>query len=271
MDLLLDEWLMTSWGLVMKYLLVAGLAYLLCYIILKKVLIGRKIQKKLPKPADYQREIGYSVLAMLIMTASAALNATVLLPYNNVYFGIDTYGWGYYLFSFVWMIALHDTYFYWMHRTIHHPRLFRTFHLVHHRSTNPSPWAAYAFHPLEAILEGAILPIIAFTLPIHWSAMVMFFIFSVVHDVYIHLGYEILPSRFHQTRVGRWINTSVAHNQHHRHFGGNFGLYFTCWDRWMGTLRSDYDEAYTKATPQRTVLDAATVTTPSVSGPSGGL
>jgi sterol desaturase/sphingolipid hydroxylase (fatty acid hydroxylase superfamily) len=40
------------------------------------------------------------------------------------------------------------------------------------------------------------------------------------------------------------MNTSVAHNMHHRYFKGNYGLYFTIWDRLMGTLRNDYDENF---------------------------
>ena len=39
---------------------------------------------------------------------------------------------------------------------------------------------------------------------------------------------------------GRWINTSVAHNLHHEHFEGNYGLYFLVWDRRIGTIREDY-------------------------------
>ena len=42
----------------------------------------------------------------------------------------------------------------------------------------------------------------------------------------------------------KWINTSVAHNQHHQYFTGNYGLYFLFWDRMMGTLRHDYDETF---------------------------
>ena len=34
------------------------------------------------------------------------------------------------------------------------------------------------------------------------------------------------------------------HNQHHQFFDGNYGLYFTFWDRMMGTLRADYDGQY---------------------------
>ena len=59
---------------------------------------------------------------------------------------------------------------------------------------------------------------------------------------------EIYPSpcreeTFGETEriIGKWINTSVSHNQHHQKFNGNYGLYFLFWDRWMGTLRNDYD------------------------------
>ena len=41
--------------------------------------------------------------------------------------------------AFPLMLLIHDTYFYWTHRIMHHPKLFNLFHLLHHRSTNPSP------------------------------------------------------------------------------------------------------------------------------------
>jgi sterol desaturase/sphingolipid hydroxylase (fatty acid hydroxylase superfamily) len=33
--------------------------------------------------------------------------------------------------------------------------------LLHHFSANPSPFAGYAFHPLEALLETGIIPLAA--------------------------------------------------------------------------------------------------------------
>jgi Delta7-sterol 5-desaturase len=39
--------------------------------------------------------------------------------------------------------------------------------------------------------------------------------------------------------LGRRLNTSIYHNQHHESFHGNYSLYFTFWDRWCGTLRED--------------------------------
>jgi sterol desaturase/sphingolipid hydroxylase (fatty acid hydroxylase superfamily) len=70
----------------------------------------------------------------------------------------------------------------------------------------------------------------------------------IVYNVYGHLGYELYPKGFHKTRIGRWINTSVNHNQHHQYFTGNYGLYFLFWDRILGTIRSDYDGRFEEAT-----------------------
>ncbi len=55
------------------------------------------------------------------------------------------------------MLAAHDFYFYWIHRWMHAPALYRFFHEVHHRSFNPTPGAAFSFHPLEVLLESAVI------------------------------------------------------------------------------------------------------------------
>ncbi len=146
------------------------------------------------------------------------------------------------------MLFLHDTYFYFMHRMMHHPKLYRKIHLVHHKSTNPSPWTAYAFHPIEGVLEALILPLIAFTLPVHISSFGLFFLFQIFYNVYGHLGFELYPKGFHKTIIGKWINTSVAHNLHHKKFNGNYGLYFLFWDRMLGTIREDYDVTFDTTT-----------------------
>jgi lathosterol oxidase len=118
-------------------------------------------------------------------------------------------------------------------------------------STNPSPWAAFAFHPYEAIIEAGIVVVIAFIMPVHPLALALFLLFMMVYNVYGHLGYELYPNGFSRSWLGRWINTSVNHNQHHQFYKGNYGLYFLWWDRWMGTLRPDYDEKFDEVTSRQ--------------------
>jgi len=234
-----------------RYFLIAGAAFLLFYVLRLRSLQHRKIQAKFPRLNDYLREIGYSILTIAIfaLVPLVFIGDPDISKHTLRYERIEDRGWVYFFLMFPVMLFVHDTYFYWMHRMMHHPRLFRIFHLVHHQSTNPSPWAAYAFHPLEGLLEAGILVLFLFLFPLHKLHFFLFFFFMIVYNVYGHLGWELYPPGFHRTAVGRWINTSVAHNQHHRYFKGNYGLYFLFWDRWMGTLRTDYEGHYETARP----------------------
>lgn len=233
-----------------RYFFIAGLAFLIFYILFKERFSGRRIQTKMPKMADHRRDIFYSVITILIFGALPVIFLTndAVRPYTRLYQNISDYGWVYFFLAFPLMFMIHDTYFYWTHRIMHHPGLFKLFHLVHHKSTSPTPWTAYSFHPLEAVVETGIFVLIIFIMPVHELHLAVFFFIMFVYNVYGHLGYELFPQRFHKTWIGKWVSTSVAHNMHHQYFKGNYGLYFLFWDRWMGTLRPEYDEKYEKAT-----------------------
>jgi sterol desaturase/sphingolipid hydroxylase (fatty acid hydroxylase superfamily) len=229
-----------------RYFIIAGLAFLLGYILLYKWVGYKKIQQRLPGRNDYLREIIYSIVTMLFFAFVPLfiIKNPVIAPHTTFYMNIDKYGWFYFFAAFPIMFIIHDTYFYWTHRLMHNPKFFKTFHLVHHHSTNPSPWAAYAFHPLEAMVEVGIFVVFLFTIPIHRLHLPIFFLLSIIYNVYGHTGYEIYPKGFSKHWLGKWINTSVNHNQHHQFFKGNYGLYFLFWDRVMGTIRDDYDERF---------------------------
>jgi lathosterol oxidase len=243
-----------------KYYLIGGIAFLLFYVLFRKRLSWKKIQSKYPQRRDYLREIGFSTLSIIIFALPPLiiLHSDAIRPHSTFYKDISQYGWGYFFFAFVLMLLIHDTYFYWMHRLIHHPRLFKWFHLVHHRSTNPSPWAAYAFHPLEAILESMIFVVFLFTIPINAWHLFVFFVISLVYNVYGHLGFELYPTGWNKHWLGKWLNTSVSHNMHHHYFKGNYGLYFLFWDRMMGTLRKDYDTVFQEITTKKTAIQPET-------------
>ncbi|HRG79241.1 MAG TPA: sterol desaturase family protein [Cyclobacteriaceae bacterium] len=228
-----------------RYLIIAFIAFLIFYIIKKQAWTYRKIQSRFPIARDYTREIFYSIITSLIFALIGyGLFRTPIRPYTQLYTQLEEYGVMYFFVSVGIMILAHDTYFYWTHRLMHHPTVFPIFHKIHHLSTNPSPWAAFAFHPLEAIIEAGIIVVIAFIMPVHPLALALFLLIMMMYNVYGHLGYELYPKGFAKTRLGRWLNTSVNHNQHHQFFKGNYGLYFLWWDRWMGTIRPDYDHTF---------------------------
>jgi Delta7-sterol 5-desaturase len=231
-----------------RYLFIAGPAFIFFYILFRTRFQKKRIQLKFPVGKDYLREFTWSVLTALIFSLVAILvNTSYIRPYTLIYSDLGEYGPGYAIFSFAAILIIHDTYFYWTHRIMHHPRIFKFAHLIHHKSVNPSPWAAFAFHPVEAVIEAGVIFPVVFILPVHYITLLVFMIFMTVYNVYGHLGYEIFPSWFNRHKVFRWLNTSVSHNMHHQYFKGNYGLYFRFWDELMGTTHKDYDRKFEKA------------------------
>lgn len=229
----------------LRYFVLASIAFLVYYVFRNRQNLVGKIQKRLPRWNDYTREVGYSVVTAVIFAVIGFLVfATPFAKFTFTYYKISDYGLGYFLVSIIMIILVHDTYFYWTHRWMHRRTVYKVVHRVHHLSTNPSPWAAMSFHPIEAVVEGMFIPIVAFMFPVHPLAIGIFLLFMMIYNVYGHIGYELYPKGFSKSRIGRWINTSVNHNQHHEYFTGNYGLYFLWWDRWMGTIREDYDTRF---------------------------
>lgn len=225
----------------------AGIAFVIFYKLFKKKFQKLKIQRLFPNYKDYYREIRYSFFTVLIFAFYAyLLKLPAIRIHTKIYTNISDYGWWYMLLSFVLAVIIHDTYFYWSHRIMHHPKVFNIMHLAHHKSTNPSPWAAYAFHPFEALVEGGIIWVLVFVMPIHPLAIGLFLLFMITYNIYGHLGYEIIPNWLLFSKVGKWLNTSTNHNMHHHYFKGNYALYFRFWDIVMKTTHPKY-EAVLKA------------------------
>ena len=231
----------------LRYFIIASLAWLIWYVWRRKNIEFKKIQSKFPGNKDYQREILFSLSTIFIFSlVPTTMLLTPLKQYTQFYtypgkYSIHTL---YFWIAFPIMFILHDTYFYFAHRLMHHPKLFKLFHLLHHKSTNPSPFTAFAFHPLEAIVEAGIFAILLLIMPLCKWHLFAFFLVQMVYNVYGHLGWEVYPKKFNKNWFGKWINTSVNHNHHHHYFKGNYGLYFLWWDRLFGTIRADYDETY---------------------------
>jgi Delta7-sterol 5-desaturase len=163
-----------------------------------------------------------------------------LSGWTRLYVRIDDYGWAWLVGSVGVMVLMHDAYFYWTHRLMHHQRLFRLFHRTHHLSTSPTPWAAYAFSVPEALVQAGIGPLIVFTIPTHPLAFTAFMAWQVTFNVLGHCGYEIFPGWFLRTPAGAVLNSVTHHALHHERFSANYSLYFNVWDRLFGTNHPDY-------------------------------
>lgn len=186
-----------------------------------------------------RREIGWSL-------ASAAIYG---VPAGVIAWGWQAHGWTriytdwpdyplwYAPVSLMLYLLAHDTWFYWTHRLLHRPRLFRIAHGVHHASRPPTAWAAMSFHPVEALTGAVVIPVLVLTVPIHAAMLGAVLAIMTVMGVTNHMGWEMFPRRLVNSPLGMWLITASHHHRHHEEYRCNYGLYFRLWDRLCGTDR----------------------------------
>ena len=169
----------------LRYFILAGLVFLIWYVVLRKHIAYKKIQLKFPELKDYQREILFSLSSIFIFSlVPTVMLLTPMRRYTQYYDLISDHSLLYFWFAFPVMFILHDAYFYLTHRLMHHPKLFKAFHLLHHKSTNPSPWAAFAFNPLEAMVEAGIFALLLVVMPLCRWHLFGFFLLQMLYNIW---------------------------------------------------------------------------------------
>lgn len=186
-----------------------------------------------------RREIGWSLLSAVIYGLPAGVIAWGWQErgWTRIYVDPAAYPWWWMPLSFVVCLILHDSWFYWTHRLMHRPALFRWLHAVHHASRPPTAWAAMSFHPWEALTGAVVVPVLVMLLPLHVGVVLAVLLTMTVMGVTNHMGWELFPARLVHGRAGRWLITATHHQLHHDRYDGNYGLYFRIWDRLCGTDR----------------------------------
>jgi sterol desaturase/sphingolipid hydroxylase (fatty acid hydroxylase superfamily) len=203
------------------------------------------------------REAGAALGPLAVKAAVwAAVEALHARGGGLLYAGpIDTpAGVAYALLTWVLLDYLHDTWFYWTHRLLHLPAVYRRVHAEHHRSTVPTAFAGYAFHVAEAALVFANELLVCLFFPIHAGLHRAYHLATTLIHVGGHAGYEIapwIPSAESLAAAALWrgrpalraLNTVRHHDMHHRFPRAHFSLYFCHWDRWCGTEHPCYAAA----------------------------
>ena len=186
-----------------------------------------------------RREIGWSLASAAIYGIPAGIVAWGWQErgWTQIYTGWNEYPLWYLALAPLLYLFAHDTWFYWTHRWMHEPRLFRIAHAVHHASRPPTAWAAMSFHPWEALTGAIVIPLLVFLIPIHVAMLGVVLLVMTVMGVTNHMGWEMFPRRLVHSRLGGWLITASHHQRHHEEYKCNYGLYFRFWDRLCGTDR----------------------------------
>ncbi|MBF2009075.1 MAG: sterol desaturase family protein [Chlorogloeopsis fritschii C42_A2020_084] len=237
-------YLFVLFGLIVaRYFLIAGGAYLLFYSLLGKSLAKRSLRRKPPMIQSILKDIELSVLSAVVFAVCAAL---ILCEYDLgvtlLYTDWREYGLWYLGVSFILVLILQDTYFYFIHRMFHHPSLFKWMHYGHHRSGDSTPWTSFAFDFPEAIIQALFFVGVVFIVPLHFITLVAVLVTMTVWAVLNHLGFEVFSSSFKSHWFGKWLIGPMHHSIHHRKYTVHYGLYFTFWDKLFGTQIPDYED-----------------------------
>jgi len=159
------------------------------------------------------------------------------LGWTQMYLDPLEYSLWYLPFSAMIYLFAQDTWFYWTHRAMHWPPLFRLAHSVHHDSRRPTAWAAMSFHLIEAVTGAVVIPALIFLVPIHIGMLGLVLAIKTVMGVTNRMGWEMFPRWFVHSRFGNWVITASHHEHHHEEYRCNYGLYFRFWDNLCSTDR----------------------------------
>ncbi|MFA7439515.1 MAG: sterol desaturase family protein [Sphingomonadaceae bacterium] len=185
-----------------------------------------------------RREIYWSLSAAILYGIPAGIVAHLWLERGMTLIYTDIHArplWWLPVSVFLYL-AIHDTWFYWTHRAMHHwPKLFRAAHTTHHESRPPTAWAAMSFHPWESLSAAWLIPALVFIIPIHIGGVALVLTIMTFFGVTNHMGWEIFPRSWVEGSFGRHIISASHHDVHHRHYRSNYGLYFRFWDKLCGT------------------------------------
>jgi|CXWL01.1.fsa_nt_gi sterol desaturase/sphingolipid hydroxylase (fatty acid hydroxylase superfamily) len=260
-----QHWLLFVRTDITRYAIFAIGVWIVLWVLLAPLLRGRKIRDTRPPAKQLALEFLISVRSVAIFSTIGL--STFLLERAGLLPGPATgAAWGpvWFWTSLVLMIVAHDAFFYWAHRLMHHPRIFRRFHRRHHKSMNPSPFTAYSFDLGEAAIMGAFVPLWMVTVPTAWGVVGLFMLHQIVRNTLGHSGYELMPAHANGKPMFDWLTTTTHHDLHHAQAGWNYGLYFTWWDRLMGTEHPAYHARFAAAVRK----DAASV--PAVTSAEAG-
>jgi sterol desaturase/sphingolipid hydroxylase (fatty acid hydroxylase superfamily) len=228
-------------GSAANYFVVAGLVFLLFWKsgwfqalrIPQKARSGARLPAGAPGGKQLRHEMKHTLITLLVGTCSAVgvmiLYREGMTKLTDVTTPLATVAW------VCGLILFNDAWFYFWHRLLHHPRIYRYVHTVHHKSVDVNPFSSYSFHAGESFILGAWIIPAALLFPIPVSALGVMQAIGMANNVMSHLGFEIFPAWLRRAPPFSWMNSATFHSAHHTSLKGNYGLFFRGWDKLFGT------------------------------------
>ena len=236
---------------VSRYFILSGIFHLYFYVWKREKWEHRKLNKKAYPPQQFRKEVYWSMLTALIFSVVGALVGILWQKgYTAIYLNINDFPLWWFPLSIMIAMFIHETYYYWLHRLMHHPKIYKQVHQIHHDSRITSAWTAFSFHPIEGFLEALIMPAIIILIPMHLYAVIFHLTIMTVSAAINHLDIEIYPRNWFGNIFGKHVIGATHHSHHHKFYRYNFGLYFTFWDKWGKTESPNFEKDFANRSEQ---------------------
>ncbi len=134
---------------------------------------------------------------------------------------------------------IHEVGFYFAHRSLHWPPLYKIAHKLHHRNTNPGPWSGLSMHPIEHV--------------IYFSSVLLFLVIPAhpIHMINLASRLGLAPAQGHTgfdravTGEDKSMDISYyAHYLHHKYFEVNYADGMVPLDKWFGSFHDGSPESH---------------------------
>jgi len=225
------RWFFVSW--MFTYVAALILYFVICTITYYRYFKRKNYSAwKGDAPDQIINEIWTSIWSLFIMSGlTQVLEIPLLLGYGRIYHSLSDYGVLYLPLSLILFVLFSDSLIYWLHRWLHHPKLY-FLHKLHHRYKETTPFSAFSFHPIDGWIQS---------LPYHFFPM-LFPMHHVLYQVLL-FGVGLWTINIHDRVTFNWwgVNGAAHHTFHHTKFNFNYGQYFTFWDRVFKTYMEPMD------------------------------